>query len=682
MKWKIISLLVVILAAIAAVYLLLPKGPSPAQTAPTAAVSPTASPTAVATQPPTQTPAVSRQIVVVDFRGKRIVLPKPPERIVVLNSYWAEVLVALGAGDKIVGIGRYVDADEYLPPEVRKKPVVGDLFGGVNVEAVVALKPDVVVTDYGYGKADEVIKRLEEAGVPVVALFMRGTPDELKAVEVLGNLTGAVDKARELKAFMAKRFEELGAGAAKIKERKRAVLIFGSSILAGGPLSLAANSSFGMALVEAGAVNVALEQFPNQAWPKIDMETLMRWDPDVVLIAASAEDAGRIFDKIRSDERWRVLKAYKNGEIYLVPWGSKIGDILNWGPRGVVGREYIAEVLYPDVYAFDWRGDLKRLGDMYGVSIPPQAYAVYNINWKEVVDLAGNVVKIPSRVERFATFVTYQLPIAFNVTSRLVAVGRDAVQGVFAPLMKAAFPAVVNLPTPGDRFKVNVEALVQLKPQVVFNWVVNPDDIRTMQRANLTLVQVVVNNFTDAERLVWLYGVVFDRLPRARQIVNDMEDIVKFVANRTASVREKARVLYLWVDPLTVAGGASLFSQNIELAGGVNVAAADYPTMSTVKVDPERILKWNPDVIIIAWQARYNESAVLNNPVYRGVNAVKNGRVYKKPILSEYTPDTALSVLWTATKLYPDLFRDVNFTKVADYYYRRWYGVSYTQVWG
>ncbi len=74
-----------------------------------------------------------------DARGKVIAIKSKPMRIVSLTPNNTEILYALGLGDRVAGVNN----DSNYPPQVKKKPKVGDVT--ISAEAVLALKPDLVL---------------------------------------------------------------------------------------------------------------------------------------------------------------------------------------------------------------------------------------------------------------------------------------------------------------------------------------------------------------------------------------------------------------------------------------------------------------------------------------------------------------------------------------------------------
>ena len=102
-----------------------------------------------------------RPVSVTDDLGHEITLAHPARRIVSLAPHLTEILFALGVGDRIVGTVRYSD----YPEAAKQVPRLGDAFS-VNVEAVVALEPDLVFL-WQTGGTGRAAAKLAQLGVPL-----------------------------------------------------------------------------------------------------------------------------------------------------------------------------------------------------------------------------------------------------------------------------------------------------------------------------------------------------------------------------------------------------------------------------------------------------------------------------------------------------------------------------------
>jgi iron complex transport system substrate-binding protein len=135
----------------------------------------------------------------------------------------------------------------------------------------------------------------------------------------------------------------------------------------------------------------------------------------------------------------------------------------------------------------------------------------------------------------------------------------------------------------------------------------------------------------------------------------------------------------------TVATGEMLTNDIIGIAGGRNVAAGLRGFWADVS--PEQVAAWNPDVIFVGSTLdTYGVTQVLDNAQFRTVKAVRHGRVHIFPSNIGWwdfpAPHCVLGVVWTAKTLYPGRFADVDMTKVADEFYTKYMGHSFTAMGG
>ena len=103
-------------------------------------------------------------------RMKQAVLTSKPQRIVSMSPGNTEIVFALGAGDRVVGVTSYSD----YPEEAKTKPTIGG-YHAPDVEKIVSLAPDVVfaMTDI----QAKYIQILRQAGIRVVAVEPKTLPE-------------------------------------------------------------------------------------------------------------------------------------------------------------------------------------------------------------------------------------------------------------------------------------------------------------------------------------------------------------------------------------------------------------------------------------------------------------------------------------------------------------------------
>jgi iron complex transport system substrate-binding protein len=127
----------------------------------------------------------------------------PPRRIVCLTEETTEILYALGAAERIVGISAWT----CRPPEARERHPIVSAFTGANVERIVALEPDLVVgfSDVQADLARELIRRQ----LPVLVTNPRSIAEILDVVLLVGRLVGRATEAEELVAGYEERLERI-----------------------------------------------------------------------------------------------------------------------------------------------------------------------------------------------------------------------------------------------------------------------------------------------------------------------------------------------------------------------------------------------------------------------------------------------------------------------------------------
>jgi iron complex transport system substrate-binding protein len=228
-------------------------------------------------------------------RAPRLLGPKREgevRRLVTIAPSLTEMVIALGAGSTIVGVSRF-DEDK----AVAGLPRVGG-FVDPSVEAVIALKPDLVIVQPGPGN-QRPVERMAELGVPVLLLPLHSVADTLAALRAVGQALGREKEAEALISRLEATRVRVREAAKKLPA-PRVLLVYGFQ-----PLVVAGPGSFADELLrDAGAVNIAADA--GSAYPVYSVERVVRARPDVVVDAADV-DVGKA--KLRelpgvSEARW------------------------------------------------------------------------------------------------------------------------------------------------------------------------------------------------------------------------------------------------------------------------------------------------------------------------------------------------------------------------------------------
>ena len=115
-----------------------------------------------------------------------------PQRIVCLTTETVEVLYALGEQHRIVGISGYT----VRPPEARKEKPKVFAFSSGDLQKILAVKPDLVLT-FSNLQA-QIAHDLIKSGVEVLAFNQRSVADIYSMIDRVGRLCGVEEKSTAL----------------------------------------------------------------------------------------------------------------------------------------------------------------------------------------------------------------------------------------------------------------------------------------------------------------------------------------------------------------------------------------------------------------------------------------------------------------------------------------------------
>jgi iron complex transport system substrate-binding protein len=192
---------------------------------------------------------------------------------VALAPNLTEIVFALGAGDRLVGVSEHSD----YPEAARAIPRVGGLE--VSAEKVVSLRPDLVLATKE-GNTRGPVTALAAAGLPVL-LVPGGSLDEvLEGIRLVAARLGRAEEGQRIVADLGRRRHSARQTAAR-GERPRAILL----IWPDPPQAAGGGTFLHDVLTEAGAVN-ALED--RRGWPLVSPEYLAATPVDVIVVPDDA----------------------------------------------------------------------------------------------------------------------------------------------------------------------------------------------------------------------------------------------------------------------------------------------------------------------------------------------------------------------------------------------------------
>lgn len=249
-------------------------------------------------------------------------LPAEVTRVVSLAPNLTEIVYAVGAGDKLVGVTTYCD----YPAEARQVRKVGDTLKP-NVENIIALRPQVVFVSTA-SQLETFAGALEEQGIVIFVTDPASLEGVYRSIQKVGEVLGQDERAGKL-------VEELRERVAGVEARTKDAPAVRTFVQLDKALYTIGRDSFLTDLLDkAGGVSVTRDL--DKPYPKISRETALALDPEAIILSDSPGNT-------EPNEAFGNSSAVRGGRVHVVD-----ADLISRpGPRIVEALERIARALHP-----------------------------------------------------------------------------------------------------------------------------------------------------------------------------------------------------------------------------------------------------------------------------------------------------------------------------------------------
>ncbi|GAC1399743.1 MAG: ABC transporter substrate-binding protein [Ktedonobacteraceae bacterium] len=292
-------------------------------------------------QSTTTTGSTSTQVTptpALDVYGTPIVFPKTaPQRIVSLLPSTSEILGALHLEPRVVGIDYYTN----YPASLASRPKVSNANGVFNIEQIVALKPDLVLS-YG-GETKQADTQLKQLGLNVVDLQLTNLTQSLQDIALVGRLTLTQDIANTLVQQLQKQVDQIKA---TVKGTTEPTIMLEVDDSAPGKPFVFGGGSFGDDLAQdAGAVNIFHGSTSNGGYPQVTDEAVITANPQFIILTEDPAYGGNA-SAVYKRPNWGNIAAVKDHKVYRI----NVDIIQRPGPRLVEGLQCVAQLVHPDKF--------------------------------------------------------------------------------------------------------------------------------------------------------------------------------------------------------------------------------------------------------------------------------------------------------------------------------------------
>jgi iron complex transport system substrate-binding protein len=243
------------------------------------------------------------------------------------------MVFAMGAGDRLVGVGSY----DRFPPEVDRIRRVGGLIDP-DTEGIITLRPDLVVV---YDTQVELMARLDRAGIAYFPYEHRALPDVMETIRTLGARMGLPEASEAVAAGMERDLEGVRASVRGLP-RPRTLLVFGRE--PGALRNIYASGGYGFLadLLDAAGGDNVFGDVDRQSL-QASTEMILARRPEAIVELRYGRAAGR--DAASAAADWLALAsvpAVRTRRIHVLTGDEFVVP----GPRVVLAAQRLAEALH------------------------------------------------------------------------------------------------------------------------------------------------------------------------------------------------------------------------------------------------------------------------------------------------------------------------------------------------
>jgi iron complex transport system substrate-binding protein len=582
------------------------------------------------------------QISGTDDVGRVIHLHHPAKRIILLTGSPTDALFAMGAGDRIVGI-----TDSYgssYPSTVRNFPSIASLPGvgtrsAPNVEAILALNPDLVLVSGSGDNPEKNAVALKNAGLPYAIMkSFSNLEDGCMQMERLGVFCGKAMQARIAASELRSEIQAKKAEVTICTAYKPRVYYWWGS----GNGTYGKNTAMSELIASAGGINIA--DSAGKDFFDLSPEFIVKSNPDVIVFTYWREqDRDSRILELRKKPGFDRLTAVRENRVYAID-----------------GHAIHSAMMFPDAL------------DSLSLWIHPELFGNKPVVQKTsltnkttlIDDCARSVLvsKDPKKIVALAT-ADVEILFALGAGERLCGVPDD----IKFP------PNAISLNKTGGMYgRFSAEKIVGRKPDLVLmtmsSWAQYRKNLDVLENYGITVLGILYpRTFYETIAQIRRIGVIVDKAELARQLADSLVLRKNMVLDKTLPLdsAQRPRVYMEWISGEggrgSTCGNADRDHQIITLAGGRNIFS-DSPKSSFVPSD-EEVLARNPQIIIVTVDtAKFTSDkireAVRKRSGWQNTEAVKKDRIYVVDApLTWANPRMIIGIETIAAIVHPELFK-------------------------
>lgn len=278
-----------------------------------------------------------------DSLGRKVELPYPVTKAVVANAYNAELINAVGAMDKVIGVDYNIFQNQTgFHNKFNESQVIGRGQRELNYEKIVELNPQVLILT-GNGSVSEAEEKLKPFGIKVLVCDAYYTDKFEENCTLLGKVFAKEKEAKECSDYFMSKLDYIKKQLKNVS-KKRVYFEYRRE----GNTTIPGDYFYNM-VEYSGADNI----FKDAANVQVDSESIIKRNPQCIVKVSNVnvystyeppteEEHKAIKEELRNRPGWDTIDAVQNNDIFLM------SHYVHGGASKIIGAIYLAKYLYPE----------------------------------------------------------------------------------------------------------------------------------------------------------------------------------------------------------------------------------------------------------------------------------------------------------------------------------------------
>lgn len=308
---------------------------------------------------------------------------------------------------------------------------------------------------------------------------------------------------------------------------------------------------------------------------------------------------------------------------------------------------------------------------------------------RNIEDMSGRAVSIPEQVNKVIAIGPGALRLLcyLQVTDRVA--GIEEIERRSGRPYAFANPDLQNKPLIGPPFTGDAELIASHQPDIIVKTYTTPHEADKLQnKTNIPVVSIQYASKRDEwktlKQSLKLLGEIFHKTNRADSLISFFSNSIDTLKLLTSKTEKPPKVYAGGISHRGTHGftSTSLYYEPFEFTNACNVAyqlREKYDNMEEVIIDPEQILKWNPETIFLdlAGIQLIKRDIQKYGELLENVTAFKNSQIYGIHPYNWYSVNYATTLInawYIGSVLYPEQFKKFDIEKKADEIYSHFLG--------